>query len=132
MTRSTPSSHAFPQPRNTKISSASPLKMRSSSWPRLLKKCEIATHNPDLCTLISSFLALQSTDQPFMTNPITPLLHPTLTHTHKHTHTHTHRHTHTHPPCTNTEPRRQPPTKKKKKKKKPLFSLRRKKKKKKK
>lgn len=57
--------------------------MRSSSWPRPLKKREASIHRPDLCTLIPSLLALQSTDQQVLTNSITPLSptrHPSRTH----------------------------------------------------
>ncbi|XP_067435254.1 astrocytic phosphoprotein PEA-15 [Thunnus thynnus] len=69
------------------------------------KKGEVATLSPDLCTLISSRLALQSTtDQPFLTNPNTPRPHPhPLTHTH-YTHVHTHTHTHTHRHTSSSSP----------------------------
>ena len=82
-----------------KTSSASPLKMRSSSWPLPLKKCEVTTPGSDICILISPLPALQSTDQPFLTDPITRPPPPIPTH-----HTHTHTHTTSHATLRDTAP----------------------------
>lgn len=76
----------------TKTSSASPLKMKSSSWRRLLKRHEVNVQSPNLGTLISPPPALRSSNQTFSISPVNHahLSLPDTTSRHIHTHIHTH------------------------------------------